>query len=153
MSAGSARQVLHLDLHLAAALQSYHDTWMCTVGGATHDEDHGPDDDNCDYYEWMYQSEEAFQDQLSKISRLSNQSVMSMTSATSGSGSVDAVVDELEKELEEARLAFGSSMSGETCNDELYWDLWSMEDAALKSVQFSNKKAAMLWTHVSKVLL
>ncbi|KAG0064637.1 hypothetical protein BGZ90_002112 [Linnemannia elongata] len=153
MSAGSARQVPHLDLHLAAALQSYHDTWMCSVGGTTHDEDHGPDDDNCDYYEWMYQSEEAFQDQLSKISRLSSQSVMSMTSATSGSGSVDAVVDELEKELEEARLAFGSSISGETCNDELYWDLWSMEDAALKSVQFSNKKAAMLWTHVSKVLL
>lgn len=153
MSAGSARQVPHLDLHLAAALQSYHDTWMCSVGGTTHDEDYDSNDDKCDYYEWMYQSEEAFQDQLSKINRLSTQSAMSMASATSGSGGVDAAVDELEKELEEAQLAFGSGVSGETCNEELYWDLWSMEDAALRSVQFSKKKAAMLWTHVSKVLL
>ncbi|KAF9137122.1 hypothetical protein BGX30_010536 [Mortierella sp. GBA39] len=153
MSAGSARQVPHLDLHLAAALQSYHDTWMCSVGDTTHDEDYGPNDDKCDYHGWMYQSEEAFQDQLSKINRLSIQSVMSMGSTTSSSGGVDAAVDELEKELEEAQLAFGSGMSRETCNDELYWDLWSMEDAALKSVQFSKKKAAMLWTHVSKVLL
>ncbi|KAF9132700.1 hypothetical protein BGW39_011563 [Mortierella sp. 14UC] len=151
MSAGSARQVPHLDLHLAAALQSYHDTWMCSVGG-THHEDSESDEDKCTYYEWMYQSEEDFQDQLSKANRLSTQSVMSMASATSGSG-VEAAVDELEKELEEAQLAFGSGVSGETCNDQLYWDLWPMEDAALRSVQFSKKKAAMLWTHVSKALL
>ncbi|KAK3807506.1 MAG: hypothetical protein J3R72DRAFT_464770 [Linnemannia gamsii] len=151
MSAGSARQVPHLDLHLAAALQSYHDTWMCSVGG-DHREDDESDDDKCNYYEWMYQSEEAFQDQLSKANRLSTQSVMSMASVTSGSG-VEAAVDELEKELEEAQLAFGSGVNGETCNDQLYWDLWSMEDAALRSVEFSKKKAAMLWTHVSKALL
>ncbi|KAF9148213.1 hypothetical protein BG015_010068 [Linnemannia schmuckeri] len=153
MSAGSARQVLHLDLHLSAALQSYHDTWMCSVGSTTNDDGHGANDDKCDYFEWMYQSEEAFQDQLSKTNRLSTQSMMSMASATSSSGGVDAAVDELEKELEEAQLAFGSDANGETCNDQLYWDLWSMEDAALKSVQFSKKKAAMLWSHVSRALL
>ncbi|KAF9910674.1 hypothetical protein EC991_005980, partial [Linnemannia zychae] len=151
MSAGSARQVPHLDLHLAAALQSYHDTWMCSVGSTQHN-DSESDDDKCNYYEWMYQSEEDFQDQLSRANRLSTQSVMSMASATSGSG-IEAAADELERELEEAQLAFGSGVNGETCNDQLYWDLWSMEDAALKSVQFSKKKAAMLWTHVSKVLL
>jgi hypothetical protein len=151
MSAGSARQVPHLDLHLAAALQSYHDTWMCSVGG-TPQEDSDTDADMCNYYEWMYQSEEDFQDQLSKANRLSTQSVMSMASATS-SGGVEVAADELEKELEEAQLAFESGLNGETCNDQLYWDLWSMEDAALKSVQFSKKKAAMLWTHVSKALL
>ncbi|KAG0277824.1 hypothetical protein BGZ95_005267 [Linnemannia exigua] len=150
MSAGSARQVPHLDLHLAAALQSYHDTWMCS--GGDHREDDESDDDKCNYYEWMYQSEEAFQDQLSKANRLSTQSVMSIASVTSGNG-VEAAVDELEKELEEAQLAFGSGINGETCNDQLYWDLWLMEDAALESVQFSKKKATMLWTHVSKALL
>ncbi|KAF8946203.1 hypothetical protein BGZ47_001091 [Haplosporangium gracile] len=153
MSGGSARQVPHLDLHLSAALQSYHDTWMCSVGSATIDDDHDANRDKCDYFEWMYQSEETFQDQLSKINRFSAQSVMSLTSATSSSAGVDAAVDELEKELEEAQLAFGSGVNGETCNDQLYWDLWSMEDAALKSVQFSKKKAAMLWIHVSKALL
>lgn len=152
MSAGSARQVPHLDVHLAAALQCYHDTWMCSVGAATHNEGHEASDNRCDYYEWMYQSEEAFQEQSSKMNRLSTQSVMSMVSATNVSG-VEAAVDELEKELEEAQLAFGSGVDGETCNDQLYWDLWSMEDSALKSVQFSTRKAAMLWTHVSKALL
>ncbi|KAG0217658.1 hypothetical protein BGX33_009943 [Mortierella sp. NVP41] len=151
MSAGSARQAPHLDLHLAAALQSYHDTWMCSVGSAE-GQDHEGDNDKCDYYEWMYQTEEAFQDQMSKSNRLSTQSVMSVASSNGG-GIVDAAVDELEKELEEAQLAFGAGTDGETCNDQLYWDLWSTEDDALKNVQFSKKKAAMLWTHVSKALL
>jgi hypothetical protein len=152
MSAGSARQAPHLDLHLAAALQSYHDTWMCSGGTTPHSEDLEVSDEKCVYYEWMYQSEEAFQEQSSKMNRLSTQSMMSMASATSGSGT-EAAGDELEKELEEAQLAFGSGVNGETCNDQLYWDLWSMEDAALQNVQFSKKKAVMLWTHVSKALL
>ncbi|KAF9931607.1 hypothetical protein FBU30_009880 [Linnemannia zychae] len=152
MSAGSARQVPHLDIHLAAALQCYHDTWMCSTGGI-HNEAHEHNSmERCDYHEWMYQSEETFQEHLSKTNRLSTQSMMSMASGTSGEG-IEGVADELEKDLEEAQLAFGSGVKGETCNDQLYWDLWSMDDDALKNVQFSKKKAAMLWTHVSKVLL
>lgn len=57
----------------------------------------------------------------------------------------DADLDELDEYLGDAR-------NQDTCNDRLYWDLIESDaDPVLNSMQFSRKRARMLWRHVGRV--
>ncbi|KAG0334550.1 hypothetical protein BG000_008234 [Podila horticola] len=57
----------------------------------------------------------------------------------------DADLDELDEYLGEAR-------NQDTCNDRFYWDLIESDtDPVLSELQFSRKRARMLWRHVGRV--
>ncbi|KAF9294847.1 hypothetical protein BGZ74_011076 [Mortierella antarctica] len=57
----------------------------------------------------------------------------------------DAVLDELDEYLGDAR-------NQDTCNDRFYWDMIGSDtDPVLSNLQFSRKRARMLWRHVGRV--
>ncbi|KAG0245594.1 hypothetical protein B0O80DRAFT_528125 [Mortierella sp. GBAus27b] len=153
----SRRQRLYLDLHISAALQSYHDTWMCSIDAESTEDLASLDLQRrcCDYRGWMYKSDEEVQKYITASKRVSSASVFSEAS-NSGHSTTDvgSAANGLTKELESlSTLEDDQQDQGLTCNDQFYWDLWSNDDAALKNVQYSKTKARMLWDHVAQVLL
>jgi hypothetical protein len=109
----------------------------------------------CDYRGWMYKSDEEVQKHITASKRVSSASVFSEAS-NSGHGAIDvgSAANGLTRELESlSTLEEDQQDQGLTCNDQLYWDLWSNDDAALKNVQYSRTKARMLWDHIAQVLL
>ncbi|GJJ74349.1 hypothetical protein EMPS_06707 [Entomortierella parvispora] len=113
------------DHHLAAALQCYHDTWMCAqiVTAETKTSDASAQTTPCAYFEWMYQP-------LDSNEEVSDQGVIAG--------------GPLEPSLEP---------SPSTCNDNIYWDLWSSSDPALQELRFTPERAEKLWDHVAQALL
>ncbi|KAG0254968.1 hypothetical protein BG011_005410 [Mortierella polycephala] len=146
MTAGLGRQLCPLDRHLAAALQCYHDTWMCSreTLASEYDSASGLEQhtSKCMFHEWMYKSDEDVKKHSAEL----------WADVDAGASDTDSSLTELEKGVEEAQRSFGSAKQ-ESCNDQLYWDLWSDEDPALQGVQFSREKGNMLWRHVAEVLL
>jgi hypothetical protein len=122
----SAGYPLHrIDYHLAAALQCYHDSWMVC---SSSEEVAGEKKEKCVYREWMYQSDEYVNEYIQQsLKNESNPPPSEMTPATSD-----------EKK---------------TCNDNLYWNIWSENDTALKDIRYTPERAEMLWKHISQVLL
>lgn len=143
MTTDSRRRRKYLGYHVSAALQYYHDIWMCSVGTGVVEEPSSPDlqRKKCDYHEWMYKSDEEVQEYIT-----------AGTSSCDGNTDVGSVINGLTKE-QESHPTLDEDQQESTCNDGLYWDLWSYEDRALKSVQYSRIKAEMLWKHVAQVLL
>ncbi|KAG0211288.1 hypothetical protein BGX28_008233 [Mortierella sp. GBA30] len=148
MMTSSGGNVVEVDYHLAAALQCYHDSWMCSIDPIAPKEDcgssHGKAGTSCIYHEWMYQTDEYVEKHIRTKNRLST--VSGTSSGSDDVGEADTAVDELRME---------SEGSGHDCNynEQLYWDLWSSEDEVLKSIRFSRTKAIMLWKHVAQALL
>ncbi|KAF9190949.1 hypothetical protein BGZ50_009733 [Haplosporangium sp. Z 11] len=146
MSAGLGRQPCPLDRHLAAALQCYHDTWMCSREIMILESDsasgHEQRTSKCVFHEWMYKSDEDIKKHNAEL----------WADAVAGTPEADSSLTELEKDVEEAQRSFGSAKQ-ESCNDQLYWDLWSDEDPPLQRIQFSREKGNMLWKHVAGALL
>ena len=118
------------DPHLAAALQSYHDTWMCAqlVATETKTSDASAQSTPCAYFEWMYQPLDL--------------------NDTSLNGGVNDHADVVKEGPLEPSL-----QSPSTCNENLYWDLWSSSDPALQELRFMPERAAKLWDHVAQALL
>ncbi|GJJ75338.1 hypothetical protein EMPS_07696 [Entomortierella parvispora] len=53
-----------------------------------------------------------------------------------------------------AEALSGNWMDGldhDTCNDRFYWDLWARESPLLQRVQFSRRRARMLWRHFANL--
>ncbi|KAI1319144.1 hypothetical protein EDD11_004787 [Mortierella claussenii] len=144
MTMESGRQLHRLDHHLAAALQCFHDTWMvCPRTESSNDGDDGVSK-KCVYFEWMYQSEAYVQEQIEASRRLSAVSSASSTTSNHAAEEIHCEGADVDADDQEGE---------ETCNDRLYWDLWSSEDMALKEIRFSTVKAKMLWKHVAQVLV
>ncbi|ORY90608.1 hypothetical protein BCR41DRAFT_402636 [Lobosporangium transversale] len=40
----------------------------------------------------------------------------------------------------------------DTCNDRLYWDLWSHQDPVLYRIKFSRRRARALWRHIANLM-
>ncbi|KAF9572726.1 hypothetical protein EC968_009541 [Mortierella alpina] len=135
MTASSGQPPLSLDYQLAAALQCFHDSWMCSVEAVAPAEGLGSDQQahavKCDYYEWMYRPEE----------EIHNDSNAEAAPTSSGS-------------LEDEVVAETATQSLQTsCNDDFYWDFWSSENVALKNILFSRRKASMLLQHIAQALM
>ncbi|KAF9330384.1 hypothetical protein BG006_006678 [Podila minutissima] len=231
MTISVGHQACDLDRHLAAALQMYHNRWMCLPVPAipvrrfekdpVEDEEPSAPDTGCIFREWMYRSEEYIQEHATSSSSSSSRALTSPsnphaglsqsesfpdqegveivsptgrvldldtiqaihaimgdkdhpTSSSSsspkarcpapepaeeasekekeendsshyGTSKHDAVLDELDKYLGDAR-------DQGTCNDRFYWDMIGSDtDPVLRSLQFSRKRARMLWRHVGRV--
>ncbi|KAG0293162.1 hypothetical protein BGZ98_002305, partial [Dissophora globulifera] len=73
MRSESGRPLQPLDRHFAAALQCYHDSWMC-IHEATETGTDGSDTrirhGKCDYFEWMYKSDEEIEEAITSSERL-----------------------------------------------------------------------------------
>lgn len=79
----------------------------------------------------------------------------------------DADLDELDRYLDEKKIGLSDGNSSQrrgesegvncwmegldddTCNERFYWDMWSREDTVLQQIQFSRRRARMLWRHVA----
>ncbi|KAF9581602.1 hypothetical protein BGW38_001328 [Lunasporangiospora selenospora] len=129
-----------LDRHFAAALQGYHDTWMCVMDAPRRSSSSGTSDSQqsavvvkrCVYHEWMFKSDEAIQEHLVKMEN-----------------EAEADREGAEEKEDESKPI---SETKEGCNDKLYWNLWNDEDAMLKDMRFSEKKAKMLLQHILEAL-
>ncbi|KAK3806781.1 MAG: hypothetical protein J3Q66DRAFT_358462 [Benniella sp.] len=132
----------YLDHHISAALQSFHDTWMCSIDVETTEEHESSyiQQNKCHYREWMYKSDEEVQEYIAAYK-------LSSASEGSGPNGHSEPVTNMVKELD------NQQDPESTCNDRLYWDLWSNEDAPLKNMQYSRTKALMLWKHFTQLLL
>ncbi|KAF9987416.1 hypothetical protein BGZ75_000629 [Mortierella antarctica] len=134
MTASSGRPPMCLDYQLAAALQCFHDSWMCSIEAASSTEGSASDQQvhgiKCGYHEWMYRSEEEIQSDSTEAS-------------TTLSGSLEDEVT--------AETSTGSPQT--SCNEDFYWDFWSSEDLALKNILFSRRKATMLFQHMAQALM
>ncbi|KAF9945771.1 hypothetical protein BGZ72_000986 [Mortierella alpina] len=134
MAASSGRPPLCLDYQLAAALQCFHDSWMCSVETSAPVKESASDQQEhpikCRYHECMYRSEEEIQND-------------SAEAAPTLSGS-------LEDEIAADTL---TELPRTSCNEEFYWDFWSCEDVALKNILFSRRRATLLLQHIAQALL
>ncbi|KAF9405533.1 hypothetical protein BGZ94_003487 [Podila epigama] len=126
MAASTSRSsACHLDQHLAAALQQYHDTWMCADVDAKA---------SCVYRRWMYKPEKDIQEHIKD-----NESESDSDSDVQGNNSDDQATLE--------------GMEDVGCNDAFFWDLWSADDAQLKDVLFTQQRVALLVKHIRATLL
>ncbi|KAF9275775.1 hypothetical protein BGZ68_010523 [Mortierella alpina] len=135
MTASSGRPPLCLDYQLAAALQCFHDSWMCSTETTAPVEGSGSNHEalptRCRYHEWMYRSEEEMLDDITEaVPTLSNSRENEAAAETTSTGSHQT-----------------------SCNEEFYWDFWSCEDVALKNILFSHRKATMLLQHITQALM
>ncbi|KAG0046956.1 hypothetical protein BGZ83_007886 [Gryganskiella cystojenkinii] len=119
-------KAIRQDNHLAVALQSYHDTWMCSQVSLTAEEESSTT--SCVFFESMYKPLDPNESQSEEPLLKENE--------------IEVAVDG------EAGSAVSSS-----CNENLHWDLWSDSDPALKDVQFTPQRATKLWDHVAQALL
>ncbi|KAG0284185.1 hypothetical protein BGZ96_011452 [Linnemannia gamsii] len=81
----------------------------------------------------------------------------------------DADLDELDRYLDEKKIGLSDGSSTEkrgesdgvnswmegldhdTSNERFYWNMWSREDQVLQEIQFSRRRARMLWRHVAEL--
>ncbi|CAO3566302.1 unnamed protein product [Mortierella alpina] len=132
MTASSGLPPLSLDYQLAAALQCFHDSWMCTSEVAAQIEGSASDQQaramKCRFHDWMYRSEEELLNDSAKA-----------TPTLAGS-------------LKDEATETSTGSLRTSCNEDFYWDFWSREDVALKNILFSHRKATMLMQHVAHAL-
>ncbi|KAF9435494.1 hypothetical protein BGZ76_006179 [Entomortierella beljakovae] len=131
MTSSTGQPLYKMDLHLAAALQCYHDSWMTCPSSVEVEGE--AENQKCHFYEWMYRSDESVNEQT-------------LNDVGTNGGSKDLEDSVLSLDGEEQR-------SDETCNSNLYWDMWTESDTALQDIKFSKDKADMLWKHIAWALL
>ncbi|KAF8975046.1 hypothetical protein BGZ46_009481 [Entomortierella lignicola] len=142
MTSSSGRQLHYVDHHLAAALQQYHDTRKTCCFDIEGKKERK---EGYNYRNWMYQPDDAVKKYNTTISQSLNNEAPSAEESNT---------ERLENLEEPPILTDGvEQKESETCNDGLYWDLWSKEDTELRDIRFTKAKASILWEHIMQTLL